>query len=72
MSGPLTLRMPAQPPKLVCLDLNHWIALARVLSGDGIPDGNQAVSFTLHGLFSHVPQTERGRVQRRRGKKDKR
>ena len=30
---PLTLRKPSQSPKLVYLDLNHWITLARVLSG---------------------------------------
>ena len=36
-----------------------------------LPDGNQLVSFTPHGLFSHVPQRETGRVQRHRRKKDK-
>lgn len=31
---PRTLRMPTRPPKLVYLDLNHWINLARTYSGD--------------------------------------
>ena len=37
---PRTLRMPVRPPKLVYLDLNHWIALAKALSGhhDGKKD----------------------------------
>ena len=37
---PRTLRMPVQPPKLVYLDLNHWIALAKALAGhhDGKKD----------------------------------
>ena len=37
---PRTLHMPVQPPKLVYLDLNHWIALAKALSGhhDGKKD----------------------------------
>ena len=30
---PRTLRMSARPPKLVYLDLNHWINLARAFSG---------------------------------------
>lgn len=34
---PRTLRLPARPPKLVYLDLNHWIGLAKALSGH--PDG---------------------------------
>lgn len=32
-----TLRVPIRPPKLVYLDLNHWIELAKTLSGH--PDG---------------------------------
>ena len=37
---PRTLRMPVRPPKLVYLDLNHWIALAKAVSGhhDGKKD----------------------------------
>lgn len=37
---PLTLRMPVRPPKIVYLDLNHWITLAQVVSGrrDGKED----------------------------------
>lgn len=37
---PRTLRRPVPPPKLVYLDLNHWIALAKALSGhhDGKKD----------------------------------
>ena len=37
---PRTLRMPVRPPKLVYLDLNHWIALAKALAGhhDGKKD----------------------------------
>ena len=34
---PRTLRRPVRPPKLVYLDLNHWITLAKALSGH--PDG---------------------------------
>jgi hypothetical protein len=34
---PRTLRTPERPPKLVYLDLNHWIALAKALAGH--PDG---------------------------------
>ena len=30
---PTTLRLPPHPPKLVYLDLNHWIALAKALAG---------------------------------------
>ena len=30
---PRTLRLPARPPKLVYLDLNHWIALAKANAG---------------------------------------
>lgn len=28
-----TLRLPQRPPKIVYLDLNHWIALAKANSG---------------------------------------
>lgn len=34
---PRTLVVPPRPPKLVYLDLNHWISLAKALSGH--PDG---------------------------------
>lgn len=30
---PPTLRVPTRPPKLVYLDLNHWIGLAKALAG---------------------------------------
>jgi hypothetical protein len=30
---PQTLRLPSRPPKLVYLDLNQWIALAKAMSG---------------------------------------
>lgn len=30
---PQSLRLPLRPPKLVYLDLNHWIALAKALAG---------------------------------------
>lgn len=30
---PATLRLPTRPPKLVYLDLNHWISLAKAYSG---------------------------------------
>lgn len=36
---PGTLRMPARPPKLVYLDLNHWIGLAKADAAK--PDGEQ-------------------------------
>ena len=37
---PRTLVVPPRPPKLVYLDLNHWIALAKAHSGH--PDGDQS------------------------------
>jgi hypothetical protein len=30
---PQTLRLPPRPPKLVYLDLNHWVALSKALAG---------------------------------------
>lgn len=30
---PQTLRMPSRPPKLVYLDLNHWVTLAKAMAG---------------------------------------
>ncbi len=30
---PTTLRLPTRPPKLIYLDLNHWIGLAKAYSG---------------------------------------
>lgn len=35
---PSTLELPERPPKLVYLDLNHWIALSKVIAGhaDGV------------------------------------
>jgi hypothetical protein len=30
---PATLQVPLRPPKLIYLDLNHWISLAKALSG---------------------------------------
>lgn len=30
---PATLRLPKRPPKLVYLDLNHWVSLAKAQSG---------------------------------------
>jgi len=30
---PQTLRLPSRPPKLVYLDLNQWIALAKAMAG---------------------------------------
>jgi len=30
---PKTLRLPPRPPKLVYLDLNHWVALAKAMAG---------------------------------------
>jgi hypothetical protein len=34
---PATLRLPVRPPKIVYLDLNHWITLSKALAGH--PDG---------------------------------
>ena len=39
---PRTLLMPVQPPKLVYLDLNHWITLAKALAGH--PDGKKDIT----------------------------
>jgi hypothetical protein len=36
---PATLRLPARPPKLVFLDLNHWVSLAKAHTGHH--DGGQ-------------------------------
>jgi len=36
---PKTLRLPTRPPKLVYLDLNHWVSLAKAYTGH--PDGGQ-------------------------------
>ena len=52
---------------------NAWGEASRIAAtgplqiGQGFTDGNQLAAFTLHGLFSHVPQTEGTRVQRRGG-----
>ncbi|MCP4306258.1 MAG: hypothetical protein GY788_15600 [bacterium] len=37
---PRTLLVPEPPPKLVYLDLNHWISLAKAVAGH--PDGEQS------------------------------
>ena len=31
-----------------------------IQAGDDLADGNQLAAFTLHGLFSHAPQTRQG------------
>lgn len=36
---PSTLRVPSRPPKLVYLDLNHWVSLAKAQRGH--PDGDR-------------------------------
>ena len=36
---PTTLRLPLRPPKLIYLDLNHWIELSKAHSGH--PDGKK-------------------------------
>ena len=48
---PRTLRRPGPPPKLVYFDLNHWIALAKALSGhqDGKED-NALLDFCLRAV----------------------
>lgn len=45
---PHTLLMPVRPPKIVYLDLNHWITLAQVVSGsrDGRKD-REILNFCL-------------------------
>lgn len=50
---PLTLRMPVRPPKIVYLDLNHWITLAQVISGrrDGKKD-KDLLDFCLDSVES--------------------
>lgn len=30
---PQTLRLPSRPPKVIYLDLNHWVSLAKVMTG---------------------------------------
>ena len=39
---PTTLRLPTRPPKLIYLDLNHWIGLAKAYSGHS--DGKKYMS----------------------------
>ena len=48
---PLTLRMPVRPPKIVYLDLNHWIKLAQIVSGlrDGKED-KELLHFCLESV----------------------
>jgi hypothetical protein len=48
---PRTLRLPTRPPKLVYLDLNHWIALAKAQAGH--PDG-RAYTEALVGVLRAV------------------
>ena len=40
---PRTLRRPVSPPKLVYLDLNHWIALAKILAGHNVGTSDRAL-----------------------------
>lgn len=44
---PTTLQVPSRPPKLVYLDLNHWISLAKAMSGhrDGAQHADALASF---------------------------
>jgi hypothetical protein len=50
---PQTLRLPQRPPKLVYLDLNHWVALAKALAGHR--DGEAHVE-ALTGCIGAVEQ----------------
>jgi hypothetical protein len=50
---PQTLRLPSRPPKLVYLDLNHWIALSKALAGHR--DG-EAYTGILTGVLRAVDQ----------------
>ena len=52
---PRTLHMPVRPPKLVYLDLNHWIALAKTMSGhqDGKKD-TVLLDFCLRAVKGEV------------------
>ena len=48
---PDTLRMPASPPKIIYLDLNHWIRLSKALSSR--PDdknGNEILTACCEGV----------------------
>jgi len=42
---PQTLRLPPRPLKLVYLDLNHWVALAKAMAGHS--DGEASAVFSL-------------------------
>jgi hypothetical protein len=53
---PTTLRLPARPPKLVYLDLNHWVSLAKASSGH--PDGPRYQEALAHCADA----VERGRA----------
>jgi len=53
---PHTLRLPLRPPKLVYLDLNHWIALAKAWTGH--PAGEESKE-VLAACFDAV---QRGRA----------
>lgn len=53
---PRTLRLPARSPKLVYLDLNHWIALAKALSGHPACEGDsEALAACLRALEDRTP-----------------
>ena len=75
---PTTLRGPTRPPKLVYLDLNHWIGLAKALAGhaDGeayreglehcmalVEDG-QAVFPISDAIYTEVSKISRYRQRR--------
>jgi hypothetical protein len=51
------LRLPSRPPKLVYLDLNHWIELAKALSGH--PGGRRH----LETLASCLTAASKGRAE---------
>ena len=52
---PLSLRMPKRPPKIVYLDMNHWITLAKVMFGrcDGVKD-KKLLQFCLDSVDRQV------------------
>ncbi len=77
--GPTTLRLPATPIKLVYLDLNHWISLAKAQAGH--PDGAQrrdalaacSNAFNRHSTVFPISDTiyfETSKIQRYRQRRD--
>lgn len=76
---PRTLRLPSRPPKIVYLDLNHWISLAKASTGhrDGMPhvESLSAVARSVEERAALFPLSdsiyaEVSKIQRHRQRSD--